>query len=68
MTTFTVVWLGQFVSLLGSGLTSFALGVWVFEHTASITQFSLLGLCLVAGYLPARRILWVDPVEVLRAE
>jgi len=47
MTTFTVVWLGQFVSLLGSGLTSFALGVWVFEHTASITQFSLLGLCAV---------------------
>ena len=45
--TFAVVWLGQFVSLLGSGLTSFAIGVWVFEHTASITQFSLMGLCAV---------------------
>jgi len=46
-TTFTVVWLGQLVSVIGSGLTSFALGVWVFEHTGSATQFALIGLFAV---------------------
>jgi predicted MFS family arabinose efflux permease len=46
-TTFLVVWLGQVVSLVGSGLTSFALGVWVFEQTGSATQFALIGLSAV---------------------
>ncbi len=47
MTTFTIVWLGQAVSLVGSGLTSFALGVWTFQRTGSATQFALIGLCAV---------------------
>jgi len=46
-TTFLTVWLGQSVSLVGSGLTSFALGVWVFERNGSITQFALIGLFVV---------------------
>ena len=44
MRVFTIVWLGQLVSLVGSGLTSFALGLWVYEHTGSVTQFALIGL------------------------
>jgi DHA3 family macrolide efflux protein-like MFS transporter len=47
ITTFAIIWLGQCVSLVGSGLTSFALGVWVFESTGSATQFALIGLCAV---------------------
>ena len=47
MTTFYIIWLGQLVSLVGSGLTSFALGVWVFERNGSVTQFALIGLCAV---------------------
>jgi MFS family permease len=46
-TTFLIIWLGQVVSLVGSGLTSFALGVWVFERTGSATQFALIGLAAV---------------------
>jgi DHA3 family macrolide efflux protein-like MFS transporter len=46
-TTFLIIWLGQVVSLVGSGLTSFALGVWVFEQTDSATQFALIGLFAV---------------------
>lgn len=46
-TTFFIIWLGQVVSLVGSGLTGFALGVWVFEQTGSATQFALIGLCAV---------------------
>lgn len=45
--TFAIVWLGQFVSVVGSGLTSFALGVWVFQRTGSPTQFALIGLSAV---------------------
>jgi DHA3 family macrolide efflux protein-like MFS transporter len=45
--TFSIIWLGQVVSLVGSGLTSFALGVWVFEQTGSATQFALIGLSAV---------------------
>lgn len=44
MQTFTVIWLGQFVSLVGSGLTGFALGVWIFLETGSITQFVLVSV------------------------
>jgi DHA3 family macrolide efflux protein-like MFS transporter len=47
MRVFAVVWLGQVVSVVGSGLTSFALGVWGFERTGSVTQFALLGLFAV---------------------
>jgi MFS family permease len=46
-TTFLVIWLGQVVSLVGSGLTSFALGISVFERTGSATHFALIGLCAV---------------------
>jgi MFS family permease len=41
---FLLVWFGQMVSLTGSGLTSFALGVWVFLGTGSATLFALISL------------------------
>ena len=41
MMVFIVVWAGQLVSTLGSGLTSFALGVWVYEATGSATLFAI---------------------------
>jgi MFS transporter, DHA3 family, macrolide efflux protein len=31
MRTFFTIWFGQLVSLLGSQLTGFALGVWVYD-------------------------------------
>lgn len=39
--TFLVVWLGQVVSQLGSSMTGFALGVWVYQETGSATGFAL---------------------------
>jgi DHA3 family macrolide efflux protein-like MFS transporter len=42
---FVLVWAGQQVSLVGSALTQFALGVWVFSVTGSPTQFVLTVLC-----------------------
>ncbi|WP_394849970.1 MFS transporter [Pendulispora brunnea] len=36
---------GQFVSFLGSGLTAFALGVWVYQETHSVTRFGAAIAC-----------------------
>jgi DHA3 family macrolide efflux protein-like MFS transporter len=46
---FGFIWFGQLVSLIGSGITSFALGIWVYEHTGSVTQYALV---LLATALP----------------
>ena len=50
MTTFLVIWAGQLVSIVGSGLTGFALGVYVYQETGSVTQLSLI---LLANNLPS---------------
>ena len=42
MRVFTLVWLGQLVSLIGSGLTGFALGVWTYQTTGSVVLFSFI--------------------------
>ncbi|RPI34759.1 MAG: MFS transporter, partial [Chloroflexota bacterium] len=47
MNTFTLVWAGQLVSLFGSGLTGFALGLWVYQQTGSVTQYALIALSAV---------------------
>ncbi|MEG4634736.1 MFS transporter [Microcoleus sp. AR_TQ3_B6] len=44
MSVFLLIWLGQMVSLIGSGLTGFALGIWVYQRTGSVTQFALIAL------------------------
>ncbi len=41
MRTFYIIWFGQLVSLLGSGLTGFAMGVYVYQETGSITSFAM---------------------------
>ena len=49
MKTFVVVWAGQFVSLVGTALTGFALSIWVYLETGSATQLSFV---LLASQLP----------------
>ena len=53
---FGMTWTGQIVSLVGSGLTRFALGVWVYERTGSVSLFALI---LLFGVLPG---ILVSPV------
>jgi len=50
MRTFWIIWAGQFISMLGSGLTSFSLGVWIYDQTGQATPFALTALF---GTLPA---------------
>lgn len=44
---FTVVWLGQFLSVLGSAISGFGLSVWLFEQTNSATPFAISFLCSI---------------------
>lgn len=44
MSVFFVMWSGQLVSIVGSTMTGFALGVWVYEQTGSATKFALIYL------------------------
>jgi MFS family permease len=38
---FITIWLGQFASLFGSGMTSFALTIWIYQQTESPTALAL---------------------------
>jgi MFS transporter, DHA3 family, macrolide efflux protein len=44
---FSGIWFGQVISLMGSGLTSFALGIWVYQTTGKVTDFALIALFTV---------------------
>jgi DHA3 family macrolide efflux protein-like MFS transporter len=43
MLGFTIVWIGQVVSLLGTGMTRFALTIWAWEITGQATALALVG-------------------------
>jgi DHA3 family macrolide efflux protein-like MFS transporter len=43
MVGFTVVWIGQVVSLLGTAMSTFALTLWVYEITGKATPLALIG-------------------------
>lgn len=49
MRTFFIIWLGQLVSMIGSGLTGFGLAVWIYEQTGQATPFALT---VMFGNLP----------------
>lgn len=49
MRTFFIIWIGEVASVTGSGLTSFALGLWIYEKTGSVSQFTIT---LLAYLLP----------------
>ncbi|MEN6368791.1 MAG: MFS transporter [Thermotogota bacterium] len=42
-TGFTIVWAGQFFSMLGTGMTQFAITIWAYELTGKATALALVG-------------------------
>ncbi len=63
MRTFTLIWLGQLVSTIGTYMTGFALTLWAWELTGSTTALALVGffyelpqipISLVAGIIVDR--------------
>ena len=51
MRTFFTIWCGQLVSHLGSQLTGFALGVWVYDQSHSVTMLALAQVAMMAPYV-----------------
>ena len=43
MPAFTIIWVGQIVSLLGTAITNFALTLWAYEVTGKATPLALVG-------------------------
>ena len=48
---FILIWVGQLVSLIGSQLTGFALGVWVYDQTHSVLMLALTQIAQQAPYV-----------------
>lgn len=46
-TSFLLVWFGRTISLLGSALTSFSIGIWVYRGTGSVTLFTITALSAI---------------------
>src|SRR5579859_4343426 len=51
MRKFIIIWIGQLFSQLGSALTTFALGIWVYQHTGSVSKFALVSICWTAALI-----------------
>ena len=49
--SFLWIWAGQVVSIFGSNLSGFALGVWLYQVTGSASNFALVALCTVLPQL-----------------
>jgi len=41
---FTLIWLGELVSMVGTGMTGFAVGISMFQETGSVTLYALIAL------------------------
>lgn len=63
--SFLLLWTSQVISILGSGMSSFALGVWVLQEIGSITEYTVLvTLAAVPGVvLSPLAGVWVDRFE-----
>ena len=51
LTTFVTLWSTQSLSMLGSGMTNFALTLWLYQRTGSALQTALLSVCSYAPYV-----------------
>ncbi len=47
MKSFMVMWVGQFVSLIGSAMTGFAIPIYIFGETERVRELALLGLAFM---------------------
>ncbi|ADL53605.1 MFS transporter [Clostridium cellulovorans] len=47
MSAFVSIWIGQVVSIIGTGLTGFVLGLQVYQKTGSVTQYTLIAMFTV---------------------
>lgn len=51
MMAFLIVWVGQFVSILASGMSGFALSIWMYQQTESATAMGLMQVFYITPFL-----------------
>jgi MFS transporter, DHA3 family, macrolide efflux protein len=51
MPAFIVIWIGQAISLLGTGMSGFALTIWAYQKTGQATTLALVGFFFVTPML-----------------
>jgi MFS transporter, DHA3 family, macrolide efflux protein len=51
MPGFIIVWLGQIISVLASGMTQFALTIWMYQQTSSATALGLMQVFYITPFL-----------------
>lgn len=63
--TFTFIWIGQLVSMLGTGMTRFAMLIWAYQQTGSATTLALLGFFAWLPYVIVSPVagVWVDRLD-----
>lgn len=63
--TFSIIWFGQLVSMLGTGMTRFALMIWAYQQTGSATTLALLGFFAWLPYIAVSPVagVWVDKLD-----
>jgi MFS transporter, DHA3 family, macrolide efflux protein len=51
MTTFLIIWIGQIISILASGMSQFALTIWMYQQTKSPMAMSLMTVFYITPFL-----------------
>ncbi len=51
MTGFSLVWIGQLVSVLATNMTGFALTIWAYQLTGKATALALVQVCFITPFL-----------------
>jgi MFS family permease len=51
MAAFVIIWLGQLISILASGMSGFGLGLWMYSQTESATAMGLMHVCFITPFL-----------------
>jgi len=51
MTGFIIVWIGQIISVLATGMSGFGLSIWMFEQTKSATAMGLMQVSFIVPFL-----------------
>lgn len=76
---FLKLWLSQTGSAFGSGITNFALGIWIYQQTGSLISFAAVMLCItlsnllftpISGWLTDKQskkkmLVWCDFLQVI---
>lgn len=51
MVGFSIVWIGQIISVLASSMTSFGLTIWMYQKTESVTALALMQVFFITPFL-----------------